>query len=83
MGKKTLTNAHSLFDLIEKTPASILRTFSSLPECQALARGFNWDQEEDSLPEALVHHVKHLRKEQRDPAECEALRVLRLASPSG
>ena len=83
MGKKTLTNAHCLLDLIEKSPVPILKAFSGLPECQALALGFNWLQDVAALPAALVEHVKHLRKDQRDPAEREALRVLRLASPRG
>jgi len=83
MGKKTLTNAHCLLDLIEKAPVSILKAFSGLPECQALARGFDWSQDVAMLPAALLEHVKHLRKDQRDPAEREALRVLRLASPRG
>ena len=83
MGKKTLTNAHCLFELIEKAPVPILKAYSGLPECQALARGFDWLQDVATLPAALVEHVKHLRKDQRDPAEREALRVLRLASPRG
>ncbi|MDF1483190.1 hypothetical protein [Extensimonas sp. H3M7-6] len=83
MGKKTLTNAHCLLDLIEKAPASVIKAFSGLPECQALARGFDWSQDAASLPSALIEHVRHLRKDQRDPAEREALRVLRLASPRG
>lgn len=83
MGKKTLTNAHCLFELIEKAPVPILKAYSGLPECQALARGFDWLQDVAMLPAALVEHVKHLRKDQRDPAEREALRVLRLASPRG
>jgi hypothetical protein len=83
MGKKTLTNAHCLLDLIEKAPASVIKTFSGLPECQALARGFDWSQDADALPATLIQHVRHLRKDQRDPAEREALRVLRLASPRG
>ena len=83
MGKKTLTNAHCLLDLIEKAPVSVLKTFSGLAECQALARGFDWSQDEASLCANLLEHIKHLRKEQRDPAEREALRVLRLASPRG
>ena len=83
MGKKTLTNAHCLFELIEKAPVPILNAFSGLPECQALVRGFDWLQDVATLPAALVEHVKHLRKDQRDPAEREALRVLRLASPRG
>lgn len=83
MGKKTLTNAHCLLDMIEKAPVSTLKAFSGLPECQALARGFDWSQDTATLASALVDHVRHLRKEQRDPAEREALRVLRLASPRG
>lgn len=83
MGKKTLTNAHCLLELIEKAPVPILKAFSGLPECQALARGFDWSQDAAALPTALVEHVRHLRKDQRDPAEREALRVLRLASPRG
>ncbi len=83
MGKKTLINAHCLLELIEKAHATNLKQFSSLPECQALARGFNWSQDAETLPAALIEHVRHLRKEQRDPAEREALRILRLASPRG
>ncbi len=83
MGKKNLTNAHCLLELIEKAAAPILKDFSKLPECQALARGFDWSQSDALLPGALLEHVKHLRKDQRDPAEREALRVLRLASPRG
>lgn len=83
MGKKTLTNAHCLLELTEKTSAAALKAFSGLPECQALARGFDWSQDEAGLPKALVEHIKSLRKEQRDPAEREALRVLRLSSPRG
>lgn len=83
MGKKTLTNAHCLLELIEKAHVANLKDFSGLPECQALARGFDWSQEAEILPTALIDHVRHLRKEQRDPAEREALRILRLASPRG
>jgi len=83
MGKKTLTNAHCLQELTEKTSAAVLKAFSGLSECQALARGFDWSQDEAGLPQALIEHIKHLRKEQRDPAEREALRVLRLSSPRG
>lgn len=60
-----------------------LKAFSGLPECQALAHGFDWSQDAAALPAALVEHVRCLRKDQRDPAEREALRVLRLASPRG
>ena len=83
MGKKTLANAHCLLDLIEQAPVSVLKTFSGLAECQALARGFDWSQDETSLCASLLEHIKHLRKEHREPAEREALRVLRLASPRG
>jgi hypothetical protein len=83
MGKKTLTNAHCLLDLIEKAPVQTLKAFSGLPECQALTRGFDWSQDAATLPAALIEHVRHLRKDQRDPTEREALRVLRLASPRG
>jgi len=83
MGKKTLTNAHCLLDLIEKAPASVLHAFSGLPECRSLARGFDWSQDADGLATALIEHVRHLRKDHRDPAEREALRILRLASPRG
>ena len=83
VGKKTLTNAHCLLDLIEKAPTSILKLFSALAECRALALGFDWTRDDESLRPALIEHVKHLRKEQRDPAEREALRVLRLASARG
>ena len=83
MGKKTLTNAHCLLDLIEKAPVQTLKAFSGLPECQALTRGFDWSQDAAALPSTLIEHVRHLRKDQRDPAEREALRVLRLTSPRG
>ena len=83
MGKKTLTNAHCLLELIEKAHVTNLKRFSGLQECQALARGFDWSQDAETLPTALIEHVRHLRKEQRDPAESEALRILRLASPRG
>lgn len=83
MGKKTLTNAHCLLELIEKAHVTNLKRFSGLQECQALARGFDWTQDAEILPSALIEHVRHLRKEQRDPAEREALRILRLASPRG
>ena len=83
MGKKTLNNAHCLLELTEKAPALILRAFSGLDECQGLARGFDWTQNDDRLHSGLLEHIKHLRKEQRDPAEREALRVLRLASARG
>lgn len=81
MGKKTLTNAHCLLELIEKAHVTNLKRFSGLQECQALARGFDWSQDAETLPTALIEHVRHLRKEQRDPAEREALRILRLAEP--
>ena len=61
----------------------MLKTFSDLAECQALARGFDWSKDETTLCASLLEHIKHLRKEQRDPAEREALRILRLASPRG
>ncbi len=83
MGKKTLTNAHCLLELIEKAHVTNLKRFSGLQECQALARGFDWSQDAETLPTALIEHVRNLRKEQRDPAEREALRILRLASPRG
>lgn len=83
MGKKTLNNAHCLLELTEKAPALTLRAFSGLDECQGLARGFDWTQKDDDLHSGLLEHIKHLRKEQRDPAEREALRVLRLASARG
>lgn len=83
MGKRTLTNAHCLLDLIEKAPVPILKKFSSLAECQALARGFDWSQDEADLCANLLEHIKHLRKEQRDSAEREALRVMRLTSARG
>jgi hypothetical protein len=83
MGKKTLTNAHCLLDLIEKAPVSVLRTFSNLTECQPMARGFDWSQDDNVMCSKLLEHIKHLRKEQRELAEQEALRILRLASPRG
>nr|WP_205736061.1 hypothetical protein [Acidiferrobacter sp. SPIII_3] len=45
--------------------------------------GVRWSQDVDAIPAVLAGHVRHLRKEQRDPAERESLRVLRLASPRG
>ena len=45
MGKKTLTNAHCLLELIEKAHVTNLKRFSGLQECQALARGFDWSQD--------------------------------------
>lgn len=83
MGKKTLTNAHCLLELVERAPISVLRTFSKLTECQPMARGFDWSQEEDAICSKLLEHIKHLRKELREPAEREALRLLRLATPRG
>lgn len=83
MGKKTLTNVHSLFELIERAPVSILRRFSGLNECEALARGMDWTQADDQLRQDLQAHIRHLKKVQREPAEREALRVLRLSSPRG
>jgi hypothetical protein len=59
MGKKTLTNAHCLLELIEKAHVTHLKRFSGLPECQALARGFDWSQDAQTLPSALIEHVRH------------------------
>lgn len=83
MGKKTLTNAHCLLELVERVPASVLKLFAGLPECLGLQRGFDWTQPDEGLSAALIEHIKHLRKEQRDPAEREALRVLRLSTVRG
>ncbi|MEZ0190913.1 hypothetical protein AB9X41_16940 [Ralstonia solanacearum] len=83
MARKTLTNASNLLDLIERAPASVLRVFSGLPECQALSRGFDWSQDETTLPGALLEHIRHLRRDLREPAEREALRIVRLASSRG
>ncbi|MDB0529951.1 hypothetical protein LBW56_25130, partial [Ralstonia solanacearum] len=83
MARKTLTNASNLLDLIERAPASVLRVFSGLPECQALGRGFDWSQDEATLPGALLEHIRHLRRDLREPAEREALRIVRLASSRG
>ena len=83
MVKKTLKNAHCLLELIEKAPVSTLKTFSGLTECQALAQGFDWSQGEDCIHANLLEHVKHLNNDQRNPAEREALRVLRFASSRG
>ncbi|WP_247424192.1 hypothetical protein [Ralstonia pseudosolanacearum] len=83
MARKTLTNTNNLLDLIERAPASVLRVFSGLPECQALGRGFDWSQDESDLPGALLEHIRHLRRDQREPAEREALRIVRLASSRG
>ena len=63
MGKKTLTNAHCLLELVELAGVPTLKAFSGLQECQALARGFDWSQVDDQLSVALVEHIKHLRKE--------------------
>ena len=57
MGKKTLTNAHCLHDLIEKAPPPTLKLFSTLAECQALARGFDWAGDENTLAPALVENA--------------------------
>lgn len=83
MGRKTLANVHCLLDLIEKAPVSLLKTFSNLAECQSLAKGFDWSEDEANLCGNLLEHIKHLRKEQRDCAEREALRIMRLTSPRG
>lgn len=83
MGKKTLINAHCLLDLIEQAPVSALQAFSQLPEGLTLLRGFDWSRNVEEIPAALLVHIKHLRREQRDPAEREALRVLRLSTPRG
>lgn len=83
MGKKTLTNAHCLLELVERVPASVLKLFAGLPECLGLQRGFDWTRADKELSAALIEHIKHLRKEQRDPAEREALRVLRLSTARG
>ena len=83
MGKKTLINAHCLLDLIEQAPVSALQAFSQLPEGLTLLRGFDWSRKVEEIPAALLVHIKHLRREQRDPAEREALRVLRLSTPRG
>lgn len=83
MGKKTLTNAHCLLELVERVPVSVLKLFAGLPECLGLQRGFDWTQPDEGLSAALIEHIKHLRKEQRDPAEREALRVLRLSTVRG
>jgi hypothetical protein len=83
MGTKTLTNAHCLLDLTELAAVSNLKAFSGLPECQAFARGFDWSQNDATLAAALIEHIKHLRKDHRDPAEREALRIMRMASPRG
>ena len=61
MGKKTLTNAHCLLELIELARVPTLKAFSGLQECQALVRGFDWSQDDDQLSVALVEHIKHLR----------------------
>ena len=50
MGKKTLTNAHCLLDLIEKAPIQTLKAFSGLPECQALTR--------ESSPKSAVNSLR-------------------------
>ncbi len=83
MGKKTLTNAHCLFELTEAAPPAVLQAFSGLPACVGLTRGFDWSQDAADLSAALLEHIKHLRRDQRDPAEREALRVMRLASARG
>ncbi|MCK4130634.1 hypothetical protein HFK87_24710, partial [Ralstonia pseudosolanacearum] len=83
MARKLLTNASNLLDLIEHAPVAVLRVFSGLPECEALSRGFDWSQDESTLAGALLEHIRHLRREQREPAEREALRIVRLASSRG
>ena len=61
----------------------MLQAFSGLPACVGLTRGFDWSQDAADLSAALLEHIKHLRRDQRDPAEREALRVMRLASARG
>ena len=83
MGKKTLTNSHCLIELTERATTATLRRFSAMAECHALKPGFDWTQDDDKLGPALLEHVKHLKKDHREPAEREALRVLRLSSSRG
>ncbi|MBI5920965.1 MAG: hypothetical protein HY847_04855 [Betaproteobacteria bacterium] len=83
MGRKSLNDAHCLLDLIESAPVSVLKVFSGLAESQPLALGFDWSQDVDALRPGLLEHIKHLKKTQRDPAEREALRILRLTSLRG
>ena len=83
MGKKTLTNSHCLIELTERATTATLRRFSAMAECHALKLGFDWTQDDDKLGPALLEHVKHLKKDHREPAEREALRVLRLSSSRG
>ncbi len=83
MGKKTLTNAQCLFEIIEKASTATLRAFSGLEECQALIVGFDWAQDENDLAESLIEHVKNLRKDRRNAAEREALRIVRLSTALG
>lgn len=83
MCKKSLNNVHSLIEIIEKAPIPITRAFCSLAECGPLVVGIDWTLTDEGVRKALIERLKHLKKDQRDPAEREALRVLRLASTRG
>ena len=72
-----------LIDIIDKAPTAVIRTFCSLDECGWLVAGIDWTQFADGIPPVLIERIKHLRADQREPAEREALRVLRLSSTRG
>lgn len=81
MGKKALINTRSLLEVIERAPISALIAFSELPECRALGSG--WALSQNPYASKLQERVAHLHRDEREAAEREALRVLRLASPRG
>ncbi len=83
MGKKTLNNVHSLIELTEKAPVPVIRAFCALAEGAPLVAGVDATQDGDAFRAALTERLRHLKKDQRDPAEREALRVLRLSSTRG
>jgi len=41
-----MTNSHCLLELTELATVPTLKAFSGLQECQALARGFDWTQDD-------------------------------------
>lgn len=83
MGRKTLNNVRSLIELVEKAPLAVIRAFCGLSECTHLVSGIDWTRIGDDFRPALLDRMAHLKKDQREPAEREALRVLRLASTRG
>ncbi|CAJ0781150.1 hypothetical protein LMG18090_01282 [Ralstonia mannitolilytica] len=81
MGQKALINTRSLLEVIERAPISALIAFCELPECRAL--GSDWALSKNPIASELQERVARLGRDEREAAEREALRVLRLASPRG